>query len=70
MTPVYKGGKFVAVQGIFRNIDDMVALQQKLEYKSTHDALTDLYNREFFQSKMTFYQSMRSSYNGCYRRFG
>ena len=50
--PVYKDGKLVAVQGIFRNIDDMVALQQQLEYKSTHDALTNLYNREFFQSKM------------------
>ena len=55
VTPVYKDGKFVAVQGIFRNIDDKVALQLQLEYKSTHDALTDLYNREFFQSKMNFF---------------
>ena len=51
-TPVYREGKLVAVQGIFRNIDDMVLLQQQLEYKSTHDALTNLYNRDFFQSKM------------------
>lgn len=51
-TPVYKDGKCVAVQGVFRNIDAMVQLQQQLEHKSTHDALTDLYNREFFQSKL------------------
>ena len=51
-TPVYKNGKFIAVKGIFRNIDDKVILQRQLEYKSTHDALTDLYNREFFQSKL------------------
>ena len=54
-TPVYKDGKFIAVQGIYRNIDDKVALQQELEYKSTHDALTDLYNRRFFQLKMKFF---------------
>lgn len=51
-TPVYKDGKLVAIQGIFRNIDDKVALQRQLEYKSTHDPLTSLYNREFFQTKM------------------
>jgi len=54
-TPVYKEGQFVGIIGIFRNIDDKVALQQELEYKSTHDALTDLYNREFFQSKIDYY---------------
>ena len=54
-TPVYKDGKIVAVQGIFRNIDEKVALQLQLEYKSTHDSLTGLYNREFFQSKMNFF---------------
>lgn len=51
-TPVYKEGKFVGVLGIFRNIDEKVALQQQLEYKSTHDALTKLYNREYFQTKV------------------
>lgn len=54
-TPIYKDGKFVAVQGIYRNIDDKVTLQQQLEYKSTHDSLTGLYNREFFQSKMDYF---------------
>ena len=54
-SPVYKDGKLVAVQGIFRNIDDTVSLQVQLEYKSTHDALTNLYNREYFQSKMSYF---------------
>ncbi|SOC44551.1 sensor domain-containing diguanylate cyclase [Ureibacillus acetophenoni] len=52
-TPIYKEGKFVAVLGIYRNIDEKVVLQQQLEYKSTHDALTKLYNREYFQRKMS-----------------
>lgn len=51
-TPIYKDGKYVAVMGIFRNIHDKVTLQQELEYNSTHDALTDLYNRSFFQIKV------------------
>lgn len=54
-TPIYKNGKFVAVQGIFRNIDEKVVLQEQLEYKSTHDSLTDLYNRGFFQSQMNYF---------------
>lgn len=51
-TPVYKDGKFTAVIGVFRNINDKVVLQQKLEYNSTHDSLTDLHNRAFFQLKL------------------
>lgn len=50
--PIYKEGKFVAVLGVFRNIDEKVILQQQLEYKSTHDALTGLFNRRYYQSKM------------------
>lgn len=52
VTPVYENGKFVAVQGLFRNINEKVLLQQQLEYKSTHDPLTNLYNREYFQMRM------------------
>lgn len=54
-TPVYKDGKYVAVQGLFRNINDKILLQQQLEYKSFHDALTDLYNREYFQAKLAHF---------------
>lgn len=51
-TPVYKEGKLVALQGIFRNIDDKMKLQQQLEYEVSHDGLTNVYNRTFFQTKM------------------
>lgn len=54
-TPVYKDGKYVAIQGLSRNINDKIVLQQQLEYKSTHDALTNLYNREYFQAKMAHF---------------
>lgn len=54
-TPLYKNGKYVAVQGVFRNIDEVVTLQQQLEYKSTHDSLTGLFNRYYFHSKMDDY---------------
>ncbi|NEU30561.1 sensor domain-containing diguanylate cyclase [bacterium LRH843] len=54
-TPVYKSGELLAVKGVFRNIDEKMVLQQQLEYKTSHDGLTDLYNREYFQSKMENY---------------
>lgn len=57
-SPIYKNGKYVAVQGIFRNIDEKVALQEQLEYKSTHDPLTDLYNRRYFQSQMNYFNQL------------
>jgi len=54
-TPIYKNGEIVALQGIIRNIDNKVLLQQKLEYKVSHDALTKLFNREYFESKIDLY---------------
>jgi diguanylate cyclase (GGDEF)-like protein len=54
-TPVYQNGQIVAIQGIIRNITDKIELQQKLEYKASHDTLTDLYNRGHFESKMEQY---------------
>lgn len=48
-TPVYKDGEVVAIQGILRNITEKLKLQQELEYRSTHDSLTALYNREYFE---------------------
>lgn len=50
-TPVYKDGKVMAVQGVYRNVHSQYILQEQLEYKSTHDGLTGLYNREYFQLK-------------------
>ncbi|WP_100402866.1 sensor domain-containing diguanylate cyclase [Bacillus sp. FJAT-42315] len=54
-TPIYENGELIAVQGIMRNIDDKIKLQQSLEYRITHDALTNIYNREFFEQSMEKY---------------
>ena len=54
-TPIYEKGKLIAVQGIMRNIDEKVKLQKKLEYRITHDSLTDIYNRDFFDQCMEKY---------------
>ena len=45
----------MAVLGILRNINDKVELQKKLEYKVSHDALTNIYNREYFESKFEYF---------------
>jgi diguanylate cyclase (GGDEF)-like protein/PAS domain S-box-containing protein len=50
-TPIYENGKLAYVQGIMRNIDEKVKLQQALEYRISHDTLTDIYNREYFEKK-------------------
>lgn len=51
VTPIYENGELVAVQGFMRNIDEKVKLQQELEYRINHDSLTDLYNRDYFESQ-------------------
>jgi PAS domain S-box-containing protein len=48
-TPIFEKGELIAIHGIIRNIDEKVKLQQDLEYRITHDALTNIYNREFFE---------------------
>lgn len=49
-TPKYENGKLVALQGVLRNIDDKIKLQQELEYQLHHDSLTGIYNRAFLES--------------------
>jgi diguanylate cyclase (GGDEF)-like protein len=44
--------ELVAIQGVLRNIDEKIKLQQDLEYRIHHDSLTHIYNREFFQKQM------------------
>lgn len=56
-TPIFEKGEFVAIQGIIRNIDDEVKLKENLEYKIIHDALTHIYNREFFERLMEKYNN-------------
>lgn len=61
-TPVYKEGEIVALQGILRNIQEKVKLQAELEYRISHDDLTGLYNRGYFEKKLESYdQSVNSS---------
>jgi diguanylate cyclase (GGDEF)-like protein/PAS domain S-box-containing protein len=50
-TPIYKNGEVTAIQGVIRNIDEKMLLQQELVYKAHHDGLTGLYNRLFFESE-------------------
>lgn len=54
-TPIYENGELIAVQGIMRNIDEKVKLQENLEYRISHDPLTDIYNRDFFEQNMNTY---------------
>jgi diguanylate cyclase (GGDEF)-like protein/PAS domain S-box-containing protein len=54
-TPIYKKGKLVAIQGVLRNIDDKIKLEQELQYRIHHDSLTGIYNREFFESKFELF---------------
>jgi diguanylate cyclase (GGDEF)-like protein len=55
LTPVYENGEMVAIIGILRNVHEKLKLQEELEYRITHDALTDVYNREFFEKIMEKY---------------
>lgn len=48
-------GSFV----IFRDITDRKLLEEKLRYQSTHDVLTGLYNRAFFQEEMSRLEQSR-----------
>ncbi|WP_080847942.1 sensor domain-containing diguanylate cyclase [Cytobacillus gottheilii] len=54
-TPVYNKGKLTALQGVLRNIDERIALQEKLDYQLYHDALTGIYNRAYFEMIFTKY---------------
>ncbi|MCP1157103.1 sensor domain-containing diguanylate cyclase [Bacillus infantis] len=54
-TPIYENGVLVALQGVVRNIDERKKLEETLTYRIAHDALTDIYNREFFEQMMEKY---------------
>jgi diguanylate cyclase (GGDEF)-like protein/PAS domain S-box-containing protein len=53
--PIYENGKLVALQGVVRNIDERKKLEETLRYRIAHDALTGIYNREFFEQLMEKY---------------
>lgn len=60
-SPVYEDGQLVAVQGIIRNIDEKIQLQKDLEYRIYHDALTGIYNRQYFEQKAAFFNIKKNS---------
>jgi diguanylate cyclase (GGDEF)-like protein len=49
-TPIYEKEQLVAVQGIIRNIDERVRFIQDIEYQMSHDPLTNIHNRQFFDN--------------------
>ncbi|MGO4275358.1 PAS domain-containing protein, partial [Paenibacillus sp. TAF58] len=51
-TPVYKNGELVAIQGILRNIQEKMKLQAELDYRMSHDSLTGVHNRDYFENYM------------------
>lgn len=57
-TPIYKNGKLVAIQGVLRNIDDKILLEKELQYQISHDSLTGIYNREYFEYKFEQFDQM------------
>lgn len=59
--PVYEKGRLVAVQGIIRNINDKVRLQEDLEFRITHDALTGIHNRHFFEQQLAQFNKKNTS---------
>jgi diguanylate cyclase (GGDEF)-like protein len=54
---VYKNGELVAIQGILRNVQEKMKLQDELDYRMTHDSLTGIHNRDFFESNMGKYNN-------------
>ncbi len=49
-TPIYdKSGRLIGIVGSHRDITERIRLDGELEYKSSHDTMTGLYNRNFFE---------------------
>lgn len=59
-TPVYENGRYVAVQGLFRNIHEKVILEEKLANQAIRDGLTGVYNRQYFQQQMELYNYLHT----------
>jgi diguanylate cyclase (GGDEF)-like protein len=52
-------GKIVEYQSVGRDISESKHLEEELRYLSTHDALTGLYNRAFFEAELSRLQRSR-----------
>ena len=56
-TPIYENGELVALMGFIRDVSERVELQQELRYLSSHDILTGIYNRNYFEEIMNRYNN-------------
>jgi diguanylate cyclase (GGDEF)-like protein len=50
--PVFEAGKFVGYRGVGRDVTEMVALSNRLEFMASHDELTGLPNRSLFRQRL------------------
>lgn len=57
-TPIYENGEVIAIQGIIRNVDEKIKLQQSLKRQLNLDSLTGVHNRYFFDNKMRHLNEM------------
>lgn len=49
-TPIYdESERLIGIEGSHRDITERVRLEKELEYKSSHDKMTGIYNRDFFE---------------------
>jgi len=60
-TPQYdENNRFTQTFGVFRDITDRKVIESELRYLSTHDGLTGLYNRAYFEAELLRLQNSRS----------
>jgi diguanylate cyclase (GGDEF)-like protein/PAS domain S-box-containing protein len=52
-------GKYIGAIGICRNITQTKQMVDKIKYQNTHDILTGLYNRNYFEAEMERLQKSR-----------
>ena len=50
--PFIKNGKLLGNQGVVHDITDRKQAENKMMYMGTHDSLTGIYNRTFFEAEM------------------
>lgn len=52
LVPVRSKGRIVAIQGILRNVDKRMRMQEMLKYRVSHDSMTGVHSREYFEEMM------------------
>ena len=54
--PVIKDGSIIGIIGVVNDVTDRVLLERQLEELSFRDKLTDLYNRNYMESRKSLYR--------------